>query len=70
MTVVQFVEDNNVVLCQLLNQVPAESDAVKIKGRKGTVLSIKNLDNLVQVNVALEKKLKNQPVGNDKKKKR
>ncbi|WP_175639060.1 hypothetical protein [Metabacillus schmidteae] len=70
MTVVHFLEENTVLLCQLLNQVPAENDAVKIKGRKGTVLSVKNLDDLVQVNVILEKKLKNQPAGNDKKKKR
>lgn len=70
MTVVQFVEENTVLLCQLLHSVPAENDAIKIKGRKGKVVSVKNLNELVQVDVVLEKKVKNQPLGNDKKKKR
>ena len=70
MAIVHFVEENTVVLCQLLNQVPSENDAIKIKGRKGTVLSVKNTDEFVQVNVVLEKKVKNQALANDKKKKR
>ena len=70
MAVVHFVEENTVLLCQLLNHVPSEDDAVKIKGRKGKVISVRNIENLVQVNVVLEKKVKNQPLGNDKKKKR
>lgn len=70
MTVVQFIAENTVVLCQLLENIPGENDSVKIKGRKGKVLSTKTTDNhIVQVHVTLEQKVKNQPVV-DKKKKR
>ncbi|HZH60785.1 MAG TPA: hypothetical protein VEY70_14670 [Metabacillus sp.] len=70
MSIVHFVEENTVVLCQLLDQIPSENDPVKIKGRKGKVISVKKMEDLVQVHVFLEKKVKNQPLSNDKKKKR
>ncbi len=71
MAVVHFIEENKVLLCQLLNNIPLEHDPIKIKGRKGKVISIKNTEeNIVHVHVSLEKKVKNQKLVNDKKKKR
>lgn len=71
MKIVHFIEENTVVLCQLLNQLPSENDAIKIKGRKGKVLTVKNVENhILQVYVSLEKRVKNQPLTNDKKKRR
>lgn len=71
MTVVHFIEERTVVLCQLLDRIPAENDQIIIKGRKGKILSVKTTEgNIVQVHVSLEKKGKTQPLSNDKKKKR
>lgn len=69
MNVVYFVEDNSVVLSQLLENIPTENEPVKIKGRKGKVIGSRTTeDNITFVYVSLEKKLKNQPVAKEKKK--
>ncbi|SOC05725.1 hypothetical protein SAMN05880501_104102 [Ureibacillus xyleni] len=73
MYAVHFFEKNNLVLSQLLNQVPIEGAAIKIKGRKGIVLSITEVDEKkYHVAVELEKVKKQAPVltALDKKKKR
>ncbi|MBV7504526.1 hypothetical protein KW850_04500 [Bacillus sp. sid0103] len=72
MFAVHFIENNNVLLTQLLNRVPTEGEELKIKGRKATVSSVKNVDELnvhVLVTVEVVKKSKF-VVDNTKKKKR
>jgi len=73
MFAVHFIENNNVLLTQLLNRVPAEGEEVKIKGRKAKVASIKNIDELnihVQVTVEVVNKSSKFVVDQSKKKKR
>lgn len=72
MVVVHFLENNTVVLSQLRSTVPSVDEPVKIKGRKGTVLSVKQKDeNAVQVHIVFEKvKQAPQNVKDAKKKKR
>lgn len=72
MFAVHFIENNNVLLTQLLNRVPAEGDELRIKGRKAKVSSVKSIDDqTVHVQVIIEVVNKNkQVVDNSKKKKR
>lgn len=73
MFVVHFFENNSVVLTQLLRNIPSLDENIKIKGRKGKVLSIKKLEkNIVHVHVVFEQIVKNQLLSKDtnKKKKR
>ncbi|MFB5197550.1 hypothetical protein ACE198_22025 [Neobacillus sp. KR4-4] len=72
MYAVHFIENNNVLLTQLLQRVPTEGEELKIKGRKATVSSVKNVDELhVHVQVILEVVKKSKfVVDNSKKKKR
>ncbi|MCM3163362.1 MULTISPECIES: hypothetical protein [Metabacillus] len=71
MPVVQFVENNTVVLTQLLEKPPSENENIKIKGRKGKVSTIKITDdNVVYVYVIFDKVVKNNPANDPKKKKR
>jgi len=71
MPVVQFVENNNVVLTQLLDEPPTENESIKIKGRKGKVSNVKITDdNVVFVYVIFDKIVKNNPANDPKKKKR
>lgn len=73
MFAVHFLENKNVLLTQLLRTVPAEGEAIKIKGRKGTVEKVINVDEKnIQVQVVLEKVNKNKQAALDpsKKKKR
>jgi len=71
MPVVQFVENNTVVLTQLLEKPPSENENIKIKGRKGKVSTIKITDdNVVYVYVIFDKVVKSNPANDPKKKKR
>lgn len=74
MFAVHFIENNNVLLTQLLNRVPAEGEEIKIKGRKAKVSSVKDIDELnvhVQVIIEVVNVNKNKlVVDNSKKKKR
>ncbi|PGT84380.1 MULTISPECIES: hypothetical protein [Bacillaceae] len=71
MPVVQFVENNTVVLTQLLEQPPSENENIKIKGRKAKVSNVKFTDdNVVYVYVIFDKVIKNNPANDPKKKKR
>ncbi|MGM0878401.1 MAG: hypothetical protein ACQEWV_27805 [Bacillota bacterium] len=71
MFVIRFFENNSVVLVQLLKQIPSVDENIKIKGRKGKVLSIKKIEeNQVHVNVIFEQVNKNQPILKDTKKKK
>jgi hypothetical protein len=72
MFVVYFFDNKNLLLSQLLKSVPAVGDDLTIKGRKGKVSSVNNVDEKnVYVQVTLESIKKNTPVlDNSKKKKR
>lgn len=71
MVVVQFFENNSLVLSQLREHVPSVDENIKIKGRKGKVLSVKEInEKLIHVHVTLEKVVKQQLLLKDNKKKR
>lgn len=44
MFAVHFYEKNNLLLSQLLNQVPSINAEIKIKGRKGKIVGITEID--------------------------
>lgn len=71
MFVVHFFENNTVVLTQLLRNIPSVDGNIKIKGRKGKVLSVKKMEkNIVHVYVEFEKIIKNQLPSKDSNKKK
>lgn len=72
MFVVNFFENKNLLLTQLLKRVPSEGEELKIKGRKGKVSGVKSTDGkFFQVQIILEKANKKiLIVDNSKKKKR
>jgi hypothetical protein len=71
MHVVYFFENRNLLLSQLLRQIPSEGEVVKIKGRKAKVSSVKNVDEKsVHVQVILETVNKNKVLVDDSKKKK
>ncbi len=72
MPVVHFIEEKSVVLSQLLKTIPSVDESIKIKGRKGKVLSVDKVEeNVVHVRIAFEKVVaKNQPTPTDNKKKK
>ncbi len=68
---VYFMENKNVVLSQYRKELPNVDEELKIKGRKGTVLSVSHLDDRhINVHVALEKVVKKGFVDLSKKKKK
>ena len=71
MVVIHFIHNKNVVLTQPLQQVPSVDENIKIKGRKGKVVSVKEIEeNRFQVQVILEEIVKKQLTLLDNKKKR
>lgn len=41
---VVYFEKNDILLSQLLNEVPSEGQGIKIKGRKGKILSVERIN--------------------------
>jgi len=71
MYVVHFYEEKLVVLSQLRSGYPEVGEDVKIKGRKGKVLSVNQEDErIIHISVLLEKATKNKFVEDPRKKKR
>ncbi len=72
MVAVHFFENRNLLLSQLRENIPSTGDDLKIKGRKGTVVLVNDIDEKnVHVEVALEKVVKkNLALDNAKKKRR
>lgn len=73
MYVVTYLDNKNVLLTQLLRNLPAEGETIKIKGRKGKITTVSSLDEKhVHVHVTLEVVNKNKlaVLDNSKKKKR
>nr|WP_263325367.1 hypothetical protein [Neobacillus sp. Marseille-Q6967] len=56
MFVVHFLENKDILLSQLLNRVPEVGEDIKIKGKKGKVASVINIDEKhVHVQLTIEK---------------
>ncbi|WP_251550782.1 hypothetical protein [Neobacillus muris] len=71
MYAVYFYENKNLLLCQLVKQVPSVGEDVKIKGRKGKVSSVTNEEDHYNIQVVLDKAAKkNQAAAPTKKKKK
>lgn len=74
MVVIQFFENKSLVLSQLVKDIPSVDENIKIKGRKGKVLSVKHIDEkLIHVNVEFEKfekLVKNQAIAKETNKKK
>lgn len=70
MRFVYFKENNDILLCQVLERVPYVDDHIKLKGRKGKVLRVEEHENKTDVFVQLEKKVKQQQLFVDKRKRR
>ena len=72
MFVIHYFEKNTSVLSQWLERIPEINESIKIKGRKGQVVNVIQIeDNKYHVHVELEKKVnKELLLKNDKKKRR
>lgn len=59
MIVLQLFENKSLILTQLVKQIPSIEENVKIKGRKGKVISVKEIENnLYHVQIAFEQVIK------------
>ncbi len=69
---IHYLEKNTSVLSQCLQRIPQVNEDLKIKGRKGKVVDVIQIeDNKYHVHVVLEKINKKEPLlVDDKKKKR
>ncbi|MFD1737435.1 hypothetical protein ACFSCX_12805 [Bacillus salitolerans] len=68
---VYFYENKHLLLSQLLKRVPSVGENVTIKGRKGKIDDVRNVDEMnFHVYVTLEKALKMKHLAEDTKKKK
>jgi hypothetical protein len=71
MVLVHFLEDKTIVLSQLLKNIPSVDENIRIKGKKGKVIGVREIEeNLVQVHVVFEKVVKKEPMTKDTNKKK
>jgi hypothetical protein len=71
MFVVHYFENKNLLLTQLVQKVPVVEDAIKIKGRKGKVINVTDIDGRnVHVQIELDRIVKKSAVVDPKKKRR
>ncbi|MER1987375.1 MAG: hypothetical protein ABS948_15950 [Solibacillus sp.] len=71
MFAIHYFEKNTSVLSQYLQRIPQVDESIKIKGRKGKVVNVIQLEaNKYHVYVALEKIIKKELLLKDDKKKR
>ncbi len=71
MFAIHFIENNTLVLSQLLRRIPSVDEDLRIKGRKGKVLNVKQIEgNLYHVHVWFEPVVKYVPTLKDNKKKK
>ncbi|KKK38600.1 preprotein translocase subunit SecA [Mesobacillus campisalis] len=71
MYAVYFLENKNVLMCQLLRNIPIEGDVLTIKGRKGTVAGVEALDGTkVHVHMVIQKIPKAKTAADNSKKKK
>lgn len=67
---VYFFNKRNLLLCQLLQQVPTEGQNLTIKGRKIKVSTVQNMDEKYYVDVTFEAVKKSKASGIDPSKKK
>lgn len=61
MVTIQYFENNALFFSQLVNHVPEADQDIKIKGRKGKVIRVSEMNkDLIHVHVILEKKTQKQ----------
>ncbi len=71
MFVVHYFENKNLLLTQLVQNVPAVEDTIKIKGRKGKVINVTDIDGRnIHVQIELDRIVKKSAVVDPKKKRR
>jgi len=71
MVFIHFFESSKHVLTQLLKTVPAVDESIKIKGKKGKVIRVDQIEeNIVHVHVLFEQIVKKQTLADPKKKRR
>ena len=71
MYVVKYFEDKNLLLSQLVKNLPLEGTELKIKGKKGKIESITAVDEKnYHIQVTLEKIIKGKFIVDNSKKKR
>ncbi|BDH61530.1 hypothetical protein MTP04_16600 [Lysinibacillus sp. PLM2] len=71
MYIVTFYEKSALVMSKLTTILPSVDEKITVKGRKGTVVKVDQVDERkIDVHVEFEKVLKKQAVIDDKKKKR
>lgn len=71
MVTIHFFENSTNVLTQLRQEIPNVNQEIKIKGRKGKVLSVNQVkENVYQANVEFEKIVKKAALAVDPKKRR
>jgi hypothetical protein len=69
MLIVHFFENKSIVLSQFLNHLPSVDENIKIKGRKGKVVSVQEIEeNKFHVQVLFEQVIKNKLMAKDTKK--
>ena len=68
---IHFLENRTVVLTQLLKSIPSVDENIKIKGRKGKVVNVKQIEeDKFYVYVEFEPVIKNKLLTKDTKKKK
>jgi hypothetical protein len=71
MVFIHFFESGQKVLTQYLKTIPAVDERIKIKGRKGKVLRVNQIeDHVMHVHVQFDELVKKSPIVDNKKKKR
>ena len=71
MYAIHYYENNTLVLSQFVKSIPSVEENIKIKGRKGKVLTVKMVDeNKYQVQVVFDPIIKTPLKADDKKKRR
>lgn len=71
MFAIHYFEKNTAVLSQLLLRIPEVDENIKIKGRKGKVVTVNQIeDNKYHIQVVLEKVVKKDLLLKDDKKKK
>ncbi|MEK4700002.1 hypothetical protein MKX47_10425 [Solibacillus sp. FSL R7-0668] len=71
MFAIHYFEKNTAVLSQLLQRIPEVEENIKIKGRKGKVVTVSQIEeNKFHVHVVLEKVVKKDLLLKDDKKKK
>jgi hypothetical protein len=71
MVTVHFFENSTNVLTQLRQEIPNVAQEIKIKGRKGKILSVNQVkEDVYQANVEFEKIVKKAALAVDPKKRR